>query len=183
MRIYLMRHGLAGNRDAWQGDDRLRPLTDKCERRIYAAADGLKALDLAVDKLLTSPLVRARQTAEIVGEVLNLRIEEHEALSPGFDLEQLASLLTSYSTARGLMLFGHEPDFSHVIGQLIAPGGDAQVLMKKGACCALDIPEFPDASASRDAAATPAQHAAGHLTGHATLLWLMTARHLARIAL
>ncbi|MGE5333592.1 MAG: phosphohistidine phosphatase SixA [Nitrososphaerota archaeon] len=183
MRIYLMRHGLAGNRDAWQGDDRLRPLTDKGERRIYAAADGLKALDLDVDALLTSPLVRARQTADIVGEALNLRVEEYEALAPGFGLEQLATLLTTYSTARGLMLFGHEPDFSHVIGQLIAPGGDAQILMKKGACCALDLPEIPDASVSREAAAAPEQHASRRLTGRATLLWLMTARQLARIAL
>src|SRR5580765_5134354 len=75
MRIYLMRHGPAGNRDTWTDDDSLRPLTEKGERRTRAAADGLKRLNPAIDVLLTSPLVRARQTAEIVGEALNLAVE------------------------------------------------------------------------------------------------------------
>lgn len=178
MRIYLMRHGLAGNRDSWQGDDALRPLTGKGERRICAAADGLKALNPGADILLTSPLVRARQTAEIVAKALRLRVEEHVALSPGFGLAHLATLLATYPVTHGLMLFGHEPDFSQVIGQLIAPGGDAQVMMKKGACCALDIPAE---LAQLDTASAP-ERASGQLTGSATLAWLMTARQLARLA-
>lgn len=171
MRLYLMRHGPAGNRDTWTGDDNLRPLTEKGERRMHAAAEGLKLLSPVVDTLLTSPLVRARQTAEIIGETLHLPVEEQAALSPGFGLAHLAGLLTIYTEARGLMLFGHEPDFSILIGKLIASRGDAQVVMKKGACCAIDLPDE-----------TPtADLAAKQLAGNATLLWLMTARQLARI--
>ncbi|HKT38507.1 MAG TPA: phosphohistidine phosphatase SixA [Ktedonobacterales bacterium] len=172
MRLYLMRHGLAGNRDTWTGNDSLRPLTEKGERRTREAAAGLKLLAPAIDTLVTSPLVRARQTAEIVADALHLPLAEQEALSPGFGLAQLAGLLTIYTEARGLMLFGHDPDFSALIGRLIVSRGEAQVVMKKGACCALDLPdETPDPDlASRQ------------LAGSATLLWLMTAKQLALMA-
>lgn len=163
MRLYLMRHGPAGNSETWQGDDRLRPLTGKGQQKVRAAAEGVKRLDPGVDLLVTSPLVRARQTADIVAKALHLDVEEQEALAPGFGLEQLASLLATYPDAQGMMLFGHEPDFSGVIGQLIAAPHPAQVEMKKGACCALDLPE-------------PATE---QLAGSATLLWLMTPRQLA----
>ena len=86
-----------------------------------------------------------------------------EALAPGFGLTELASLLANHTDAQGVMLFGHEPDFSAVIGQLIATPDAAQVEMKKGACCALDLPD----------------PAAAQLAGSATLLWLMTPRQLA----
>ena len=167
MRLYLMRHGPAGNSETWQGDDRLRPLTGKGQQKVRAAAEGLKQLDPGVDLLITSPLVRARQTAEIVAKALHLDVEEQESLAPGFGLAQLASLLASllasHPDTRGIMLFGHEPDFSGVIGQLIAAPHPAQVEMKKGACCALDLPD-PTAE---------------QLAGSATLLWLMTPRQLA----
>jgi phosphohistidine phosphatase len=172
MRLYLMRHGPAGNRGTWAADDFLRPLTQKGERVMRAAADGLKALDPTLDTLLTSPLVRARQTAEIVGDAFHVPVMEHEALSPGFGVAQLAGLLTIFTEARGLMLVGHEPDFSNMIGRLIDARGTAQTMMKKGACCALDLPdESPDPD-----------HAAKQLAGSATLLWLMTARQLGMIA-
>jgi phosphohistidine phosphatase len=163
MRLYLMRHGPAGDSESWQGDDRLRPLTGKGQQKVRAAADGLKRLDPGVDALVSSPLVRARQTADIVAKALRLTVEEQEALAPGFGLTELASLLASHRDAQGLMLFGHEPDFSAVIGQLIAAPDAAHVDMKKGACCALDLPD----------------PAAAQLAGSATLLWLMTPRQLA----
>jgi phosphohistidine phosphatase len=172
MRLYLMRHGPAGSGATWTGSDRLRPLTEKGERRMRAAADGLKQLHPSIDVLLTSPLVRARQTAILVGEALNVPVEENEAIAPGFSLAHLAGLLTIYADAQGLMLFGHEPDFSALIARLIAPRGDAQIMMKKGACCALDLPgETPSANL-----------AAKQLAGSATLLWLMTARQLAQLS-
>ena len=162
MRLYLMRHGPAGDSATWQGDDQLRPLTVKGQQKVRAASVGLKRLAPTVDVLLSSPLVRARQTADIVAKTLHLAVEDQEALAPGFGLTQLANLLASHSGAQGVMLFGHEPDFSAVIGQLIVASGEARVEMKKGACCALDIPD-----------------PAAELAGSATLLWLMTPRQLA----
>lgn len=171
MRIYLMRHGPAGDSATWADDDRLRPLTEKGERKVALAAKGLQLLHPGVDMLVSSPLVRARQTADIVGAALGLPVEEQEALSPGFGLAQLAGLLTIYTEARGLMLFGHEPDFSALIGRLIASRGGARVMMKKGACCALDLTDETSI----------ADHNAAQLAGGATLLWLMTAKQLGQI--
>jgi phosphohistidine phosphatase len=171
MQLYLLRHGPADNRETWKGNDSLRPLTEKGQRKMRAAAEGLKRQNLGVDTLITSPLVRASQTAEIVGAALRLPVTEQEALSPGFGLAQLAGLLTIYTEARGLMLVGHEPDFSLLIGRLIVSRGNALVTMKKGACCAL---ELPDEMLDLD-------HAARQLAGSATLFWLMTARQLALI--
>ncbi len=172
MRLYLLRHGPAGSRDTWQGDDALRPLTEKGARRMREAAAGMKRLGLAVDTVATSPLARARQTADIVADTLHLPVEEQKGLSPGFGLAQLAGLLTIYTEASGLMLVGHEPDFSALIGRLIVSRGEAQVMLKKGACCALDLPdETPDPD-----------HDAKQLAGSATLLWLLTARQLGLLA-
>lgn len=172
MRIYLVRHGPAGNREEWHGDDALRPLTEKGKQKTRAAAEGLKLLGLGVDTLVTSPLVRAKQTADIVGNVLHLRVTEDGTLSPGFGMAQLVGLLSTHTDARELMLVGHEPDFSELIGQLIAPQSEASVMLKKGACCAL---ELPDETSTQ-------QRDAEHLAGSATLLWLMTARQLGRIS-
>ena len=171
MRLYLMRHGPAGDSATWTGDDRLRPLTEKGKRKVESAAEGFRLLHPVVDMLVSCPLVRARQTADIVGAALGLPVEEQAALSPGFGLAHLAGLLTIYTEASGLMLFGHEPDFSTLIGRLIASRGGARVMMKKGACCALDLP---------DETPTPDRNA-GQLAGSATLLWLMTAKQLERI--
>ena len=90
---------------------------------------------------------------------------------PGFGLAHLAGLLTIYGEAGGLMLVGHEPDFSLLIGRLITSRGDAQVMMKKGACCALDLADEM----------TDPNRVTRQLAGSARLLWLMTAKQLSRI--
>jgi phosphohistidine phosphatase len=101
-------------------------------------ARRLVRLGLTVDYILSSPLVRAMQTAELVAEALELTsclVQDHR-LRPGFDCSQLHTLLMGYATCNKLMLVGHEPDFSTVIGQLIGAG---RVVCKKGGLARVDL--------------------------------------------
>jgi phosphohistidine phosphatase len=139
MILYFLRHGLAGDRDAWAGDDFGRPLTDEGKERMAREAATIAKLDLNLDFILTSPLVRAYQTAEIVTQHLNLtdKLVKDERLAPGFGSNQLAEILKLHPEAQVLMLVGHEPDFSQVIGDLI---GGGSVECKKGSLARVDLP-------------------------------------------
>ena len=124
--IWLLRHGDASD-DA--DDDASRPLTDKGERQAVAAGVALAALEAGIETCLTSPKVRALETARIACEALGIEPEVAEALRGGdFDAEELAA-------GRGnVLLVGHEPDFSRAIQRVT--GGRAE--MKKGGLAALD---------------------------------------------
>ncbi len=139
-RVYFLRHGKAASRTGWTGDDGLRPLTPEGAEELREEARALKALGLSVEAIVTSPLVRARQTADIVAEVLGLQdvVTEDERLAHGFDLRALAKIAAAHPEADYLMVVGHEPEFSEAVGQLI--GGGA-VAMKKGGLARVDLAE------------------------------------------
>ena len=124
--IWLLRHGDAED-DA--PDDASRQLTAKGERQARAAGAALAALGVEIDACLTSPKVRALQTARLACEPLGVEVEVSEALRGGdFDPAELAA-------GRGeVLLVGHEPDFSRAI-QLVTGG---RVEMKKGGLAAID---------------------------------------------
>jgi phosphohistidine phosphatase len=138
MKLYFVRHGDAVEADAWRGDDASRPLTDEGRDRMTRAAKTMKRLGFALDVIVTSPLVRARQTAAIVAEALGLRdkLVEDERLGPGFDLVRLAEIVRAQRGADAVMLVGHEPSFSMTIGRL-AGGGAIDV--KKGSLARVDV--------------------------------------------
>lgn len=137
MKLYFLRHGLA-DRDQWHGNDFERPLTEKGKARMAREADTLAALGLALDRVVTSPLARAYQTAEIVATRLEMgdRLVEDERLAPGFGPDELAGILSAHPQAEAIMLVGHEPDFSETISALI--GGGA-VVCKKGSLARVDL--------------------------------------------
>lgn len=123
--IWLLRHG-----DAEDGaDDAARPLTAKGERQAEAAGRALAALGVELDACLTSPKVRALDTAKIACSELDLEPELADELSGGdFDLEAVAA-------GRGeVLVVGHEPDFSNAI----AARTGARLKLKKGGIAALD---------------------------------------------
>jgi phosphohistidine phosphatase len=125
--IWLLRHG-----DAEDGEgkpDAERELTKKGQRQARDAGMALKELGVKVDVCLTSPKVRARQTAELAGEALGAKVEDDERLAGGdFDPAELA-------TGRGeVMLVGHEPDFSGAVALVTG----SRVKMKKGGLAAID---------------------------------------------
>lgn len=137
MKIYFLRHGLA-DRSAWSGPDFERPLTPAGVERMTSQAEFISQLDLGVDHIITSPLQRALQTAEIVAEELGLldRLEVDDRLSPGFGRADLAEIIEEHPDADSIMLVGHEPDFSQTIENLI---GGGSVICKKGSLARVDL--------------------------------------------
>ncbi len=139
MKIYFVRHGLAGHSSQWKGDDAKRPLTKKGQKRMEEEAVTLDKLGLKPDLILTSPYLRACQTAEIVASQLKkAKLVEDRRLAPGFNIDKLAEILREHPQAKSLMLVGHEPDFGETISRLIG-GGD--ILPKKGSLTRVDLPD------------------------------------------
>jgi phosphohistidine phosphatase len=190
MRLYFLRHGQAGNREDWDRPDEERPLTRRGIAETHDAARGMRWLDLGIEHVLSSPLVRAQQTALIVAHELHLEVTTTPALASGCTLTTAAEAIGAHldglrasstpapgneapaRTPRGLLLVGHEPDFSVIIGAMIGRKGSAGIRLKKGALCRVDF--NPDVDGWRWAAA--------NLRGSGTLVWLLTAKQLGRLA-
>src|SRR5260221_1536415 len=97
MRVILFRHGPAGERDAarWP-DDSLRPLTSEGAQLTRRVATGLARIEPAIDQVVASPFARARQTAQVVADVLRIgTVEELDALRPGADPDAIVLFLTA----------------------------------------------------------------------------------------
>jgi phosphohistidine phosphatase len=138
MVLYFLRHGVAGNREEWKGDDALRPLTKKGMKKMVSQAKSIDAMDLKLDLIITSPLARAFQTADIVADELDMgeRLVQDERLGPGFGIDDLAQVLQNYPEASNILLVGHEPDFSQTISALI---GGSRLVVKKGGLARVDV--------------------------------------------
>lgn len=115
MKLYLLRHGKA-DWPNWDQPDDERPLTDEGKKEVAAVAKLLARLEIA-PVILTSPLPRASQTAEIAGKHLSVKVGTEPLLRPGFDAARLGKLLKNCS-GKSLMIVGHEPDFTRTIFQL-----------------------------------------------------------------
>ncbi|MFO7322512.1 MAG: phosphohistidine phosphatase SixA [Chloroflexota bacterium] len=135
MRLYFFRHGEAEPATGEMTDFQ-RPLTPRGEQRTRRAAAALAARKVRPAHLYSSPLVRARQTAEILGKALGLKVEVREEIEPGFRINALQRLVDAVGDDEDLMFVGHNPDFPTVIGELIG-GGD--VVMKKGGLARVDV--------------------------------------------
>ena len=143
MDLYVLRHGVAEERGAGYSNDGERPLTAKGVRRMTRQVRGLRALGVSIGVVVTSPLVRAVQTAEIAHEGLRVtgRLVTSNALAPGGSPSQLiSSLATGYSTTDGVMVVGHEPDLSSLVSVLTTGDSEPVVRLRKGALCKLRLP-------------------------------------------
>jgi phosphohistidine phosphatase len=141
--LYLIRHGIAEERgDAWP-DDTKRPLTDQGMSRLRRSARGLVRVDVAIDVILTSPLVRTRQTAEIVASALSPRpaIVNVDSLAPGGAPSALAAELEKHARRPHILLVGHEPGIGELAAWLV--GMRHPIEFKKGAVCRIDVDSFP----------------------------------------
>jgi len=136
MKLYLLRHGVAEERRL-DLPDHERHLTAEGIAEMRAVAAGLRRLKLKVDLILTSPFPRARETAEIVAEALEMadRLREDARLAPGCRLGDLQLIIESHPQAGRLMIVGHESDFSIMAGQLV---GGAAIDLKKGGLIRLE---------------------------------------------
>ena len=143
MKLSLLRHGIAVARESpGYDDDSQRPLTAKGERRMRRAAKGMLALDLAYDLILSSPYVRARQTADIVAQALKMPGKTHLSanLAPDGNPRRLIEELRAVDRVpQAVMLVGHEPYLSSLISTLLTGSPNLPVVMKKGGLCTLDV--------------------------------------------
>lgn len=130
MNLYVLRHGIAIGRGEWEGKDDDRPLTEEGREEVIRVAAALAKLELGLDLIVTSPLARALQTAQIVADHLGMRdkMELDEKLGAGFGAARLPKVLHAYADAKSLMLVGHEPGLSEAVGSLV--GG--RIILKKG---------------------------------------------------
>lgn len=162
-RILLVRHAIAETRAA-SGRDADRALTREGRKKMQRAARGLAALGVRPAVILMSPLVRARETAELVAGALDgVDLELCDGLAPGVDERALTELLEKRYASGTVMLVGHEPDMGALLAYWLtgSPGGFHTRFRKGGVACLL-------------AGMLPPQ-------GRATLDWLMAADQLAAV--
>lgn len=159
--LYLIRHGIAAERREYS-DDASRPLTEKGQARTQQVARRLKALGCEVDCILTSPLVRAQQTADILQTAgLAATVETSVCLAPGGDLQAWLGWLAQWQQQlpQGrLALVGHEPDLSHWAQQLVHGQRSDRWVLKKAGVIGVSVP------------------AAGQAIGNGYLFWLTPPR-------
>jgi phosphohistidine phosphatase len=162
MNLYILRHGIAVEHGAagYKNDDE-RPLTGKGERKMWKIADAIKEMEISFDSIFSSPLVRARQTAEIVAEALKCkkRLELTDTLSPQQSAKPLIEHLQDQRAVDDILLVGHEPFLSQFVSLLISGNPETSVLLKKGGFCKLSTEHLKHAKC-------------------ATLEWLLTPKQM-----
>ncbi len=138
MRCYFLRHGVAVDPDQWEGDDADRPLTAEGKERMAREAKTIAELSLEFDAIITSPLLRAKQTADIVADKMKIRsrLVEDRRLGFAFDSRALKGILCERPGASAIMLVGHEPSMSRAIGEVV---GGARIDLKKGSLACVDF--------------------------------------------
>ena len=138
MLLGLLRHGVAhdaGPDTEWR--DEPRELTDEGRRRMQAAAAGIARLDLGFEAVVTSPLTRCVQTAEIVGATLGLSPRPDPRLRPGLHAAALIDLALEYPETEAMLVCGHQPDLGTVTSDLVSGGW---IEFKKGALALVELP-------------------------------------------
>jgi len=147
MQIYFLRHGEADWPD-WKKPDDERPLTEKGRKEMHQIGAFLANLSVKPDVVLTSPLPRASQTAEIAARYIDAKCVGDELLAPGFGRSELKKLLKKHG-GESVMLVGHEPDFSNTAGKLtgarikLSKAGIALVEIDAGLSCGKLLWLFP----------------------------------------
>ena len=137
-RLYVLRHGDAGDKQAWAGPDDARPLSEAGITRTRCELEYLAGIGVRATRVISSPLVRAVQTAELaVGAlVAEPTVVTDARLGHGFDVADLSEILREHSDAESLLIVGHEPSLSTVVESVM---GGGSVVLKKGALVRLDL--------------------------------------------
>ncbi len=157
MVLYIVRHGAAvphGTPGVAEDD---RPLTEDGISKMKKIAAGLKELDILPEAILSSPLPRAKQTAEIVREICGKKIPLVlvQGLAPGGSRQEVYDEIRQRKDTGSLMLVGHQPSLGEMAGEIAWGSAEHYVELKKGGVCALELEELRDVPKG-------------------TLLWLLT---------
>lgn len=138
--LYLVRHAIAAERGPKYPDDRLRPLTPSGSKQFAKSVPGLAEIGVVIDFVLTSPLVRARETATLLAAGLKPKpaIVEIEALAPGGRHQAVIEAIKSHAKRhKKLALVGHEPDLGELAARLLGARGSVE--FKKGGVCFIQM--------------------------------------------
>jgi len=147
--LYLIRHGVAAERGEAYPDDGKRPLSSEGVQKLRRESKALVALDVEFDVILTSPLVRTRQTAEIIAGVFRNTppIVNVASLSPTGTHNAIVEALAKQQRRHRIALVGHEPCIGELASRLI--GLRRALDFKKGAICRIDVTALPPTGAGR----------------------------------
>ncbi len=157
MRLYIVRHGIAvpsGTPGIAEND---RPLTKEGIEKMEKVASGLRNLDIVPDLILSSPLPRAKQTAEIVRRILGdqVPLKITETLAPGGNRTQLYREFPAKPKLEGIMIVGHQPSLGEIAGEIAWGSDQNYIVLKKGGACAIELESLQPVP-------------------HGSLLWLLT---------
>lgn len=133
--LTLLRHADAGDSLAWPGPDEDRPLSAKGERQTERLGRHLETIGFEADVIVSSPKLRAFQTATIVSRFLARDVVISDRLGDGLDLASLEELLDEAGDPLRPLLVGHDPDFSAIVSELASAPG---ILVRKGALVRID---------------------------------------------
>ena len=158
MNLYIIRHAIAVDEGASEYEsDSERPLTDKGRKKMRQIAKALRNLGVEFDLILSSPYVRARETAEILADVFKMKkkIVFSDNLIPLGNPELLITEVNEKYPVASMAVVGHEPHLSTFVGLLTAENGKIDITLKKGGVCYLSADDL-------------------HHEHRATLEWLLT---------
>ncbi|MEW6403692.1 MAG: phosphohistidine phosphatase SixA [Chloroflexota bacterium] len=145
MNLYIVRHAIAEKAGTHE-DDSLRPLTEAGQKKFRKIAKGLKELEVQIDLILSSPYLRAAQTAEILRKTFDLpkdKLIQTEHLSPtGFADKLVEEIKSVHSGAENVAIVGHEPYLSGLASMLVAGDPEVSLNLKKGGVCCLSIDQL-----------------------------------------
>jgi len=162
MQLLIIRHGIAVERGTPGIPDEDRPLTPEGETKFAEAAKGLASLVDRPGALLTSPLLRAKQTAALAAAAWS-RIEPKEtAALAGGSFEEQAAVLDRYPRDATVAVVGHEPHVSALLARLLGSRHDDRLAFKKGGAALVDVP--------------------GRLAGGGQLVWFLPPKALRKLA-
>ncbi|HUQ18356.1 MAG TPA: phosphohistidine phosphatase SixA [Gemmatimonadaceae bacterium] len=165
MKLLVIRHGVAMDQEEFAEtgqSDEWRPLTRDGKRETKKIAKGIRRNVKQIDLLATSPLVRARQTGDIVADEMEVEDQEvTDVLKPEAALEEFVKWCEPHAEKNLVAIVGHEPHLSALVTWLVSGNRQSRIELKKGGACLIEF----DAGAKHDSG---------------TLAWLLTPRQLVK---
>jgi phosphohistidine phosphatase len=143
LELYLIRHAVAAERGPKWPDDTMRPLTPDGAAKFRKVVAGIAGFGVEIDIIFTSPLVRCRQTADLLAGGLpgKPRVHAIDALAPGGGHAAVIAELTRVARRPRFAIVGHEPDLGHLAAKLL--GLKRPIEFRKGAVCRIDLDGLP----------------------------------------
>jgi len=141
MDCVLLRHGIAVERDEWEGTDGDRPLTERGAKRVAQAAIGLSRLDVQPTHVFSSPLIRAIETANIVHGSLGVCPAMHvvDELLPDASPHRLLSILRKLPPESCVLCIGHEPQLGMAASVFLSGRVSTSFPLKKSGACLIEL--------------------------------------------